>query len=507
MEHIDTALQEAGQYVTRILANTLNYVIHPLQTQHPDWLFAVEKLLFIAVIMHLIYSSRNLDTASAILITLIFLILLVIVDSILLLQYGFWFKLALPAGLLLLGQLVLIMISVTRSINQSIKPDIDNSENQYTLGLAFLQQGHLDWAFEKLKLCPTDTKLQTALFKLGIAYEHKGMLQKAISVYRYMTNYGIYHPNLKDRLDNLQSSHQTLPERLTDQQSSLQQPDRPLPGLLSRIDHYQLEEELGKGAMGKVYRGYDLNSYRQVAIKTLQLADEFDAAELENVKQRFFREAETAGQLHHPNIVSIYDAGETNGLAWIAMELLTGHDLMRYTMPDRLLPPVMVMGIVYKAAKALNYAHANNVIHRDIKPANIMFDPDRKLIRITDFGIARIIDVNRTRTGIVLGTPSYMSPEQLAGSKIDGRSDLFALGVMLFHLLTGELPFKGESLAMLMYLIANEPHRDLRKVRPDVAQSYPDLAAIIDKALEKDAEDRFQSGNEMASALKRCAKK
>ncbi len=273
----------------------------------------------------------------------------------------------------------------------------------------------------------------------------------------------------------------------------------------SIFGHYQLDKEIGKGAMGIVYQAHDLETNTKVAIKTLPLADEFDPSEIESVKQRFYREAETTGQLNHPNIVKIHGVGEERGLAYIAMELLTGSDLIRHTRKNDLLSPTMAMGIVYKAAKAIHYAHENHVIHRDLKPANIMFDPERRKIKLTDFGIARFVDASQTHAGIILGTPAYMSPEQLEGAKIDGRSDLFSLGAMFFQLLCGELPFKGESLAMLMYMISSEPHRDILTLKPALVRTHPQLVAIIDKALEKDPADRFQNGSEMAAAIKRCA--
>lgn len=272
------------------------------------------------------------------------------------------------------------------------------------------------------------------------------------------------------------------------------------------ISHYQLDEEIGMGATGTIYLAHDLESGEKVAIKTLPLSKEFDPSEIEAVKQRFFREAETAGQLSHQNIVKIYFAGEERGLAYIVMELLSGHDLTRYTKKDNLLSPMMAMGIVHKAARAMHYAHSRQIIHRDLKPANIMFDPEQRQIKLTDFGIARLIDASRTRAGIILGSPAYMSPEQLEGSNIDARSDLFALGVMLFQLLTGELPFQGESLAMLIYLISHEPHHEIFKLKPELAEAYPGISDIIDKALEKDPEDRYQNGYDLAEALKICAK-
>jgi serine/threonine-protein kinase len=234
------------------------------------------------------------------------------------------------------------------------------------------------------------------------------------------------------------------------------------------LGRYQVERELGKGAMGVVYGGRDPKINRVVAIKTMALAQEFDADELEDVKARFFREAETAGRLNHPNIVTIFDAGEEHDLAYIAMEFLKGRDLVPYTKPDNLLPIAKSMSIMARVAEALSYAHSQNVVHRDIKPANIMYEPESDSVKVTDFGIARITDSSRTKTGMVLGTPSYMSPEQLAGKKIGGQSDLFSLGATMFQMICGQLPFQGDSMAQLMFKIANEPHPDIVAIRPDV---------------------------------------
>jgi serine/threonine-protein kinase len=267
------------------------------------------------------------------------------------------------------------------------------------------------------------------------------------------------------------------------------------------LGRYQVEKELGKGAMGVVYLGRDPKINRVVAIKTMALSQEFEEDELKDVKERFFREAETAGRLNHPNIVTIFDAGEEHDLAYIAMEFLKGKDLVPYTKPGNLMPLAKAMDIVARVADALEYAHQNHVVHRDIKPANIMYEPDSDAVKVTDFGIARITDSSKTKTGMVLGTPSYMSPEQLAGKKIDGRSDLFSLGVMLFQLVTGRLPFEGESMAQLMFKIANEPHPNLRAVNPQAPEC---LAAIVDKALAKDSGQRYQGGAELSADLRAC---
>src|SRR5205085_3675543 len=209
------------------------------------------------------------------------------------------------------------------------------------------------------------------------------------------------------------------------------------------LGRYQVDKELGKGAMGVVYLGKDPKIGRVVAIKTLALAQEFEPEELAEVRERFFREAETAGRLAHPNIVTIYDAGEEHDLCYIAMEFLKGRDLVPFTKQPNLLPPEKVLSIVERVGDALSYAHSMGIVHRDIKPANIMYEPDADIVKVTDFGIARITDSSRTKTGMVLGTPSYMSPEQLGGKKIDGRSDLFSLGVTLFPMLAVKLPSEG----------------------------------------------------------------
>jgi len=183
------------------------------------------------------------------------------------------------------------------------------------------------------------------------------------------------------------------------------------------------------------------------------------------------------------------------------MEFLAGKDLVPHTKPDNLLPLDKVLDIVIASANALDYAHKLNVVHRDIKPANIMYEPDSQTTTLTDFGIARITDSSKTKTGMVLGTPSYMSPEQLSGEKVDGRSDLFSLGVMLFQMVSGKLPFRGDSMATLMFGIANEPHPDIREIKQDLPET---LKAVIDKSLTKTVEDRYQNGAEIAKDLEKC---
>lgn len=369
------------------------------------------------------------------------------------------------------------------------------------LALAFHEQGQLDHAFDHLRKCPPIEAVLDDLYDLGLDYERRRQYAKAQQVFDYIAARSPQRRELLKRsaAKSVVSESVKIAARpaLSNALSDAAEASAP-----QRLGRYELGRELGRGAMGIVYLGRDTTIGRAVAIKTMPLSQEFDASELESVKKRFFGEAESAGRLNHPSIVTIYDAGEDQDLAYIAMELLTGKDLSRYTAAMRLLPLAVVLNIVARVADALDYAHRLNIVHRDIKPGNIMFDPKTDAVKVTDFGIARITDSNKTKTGMVLGTPSFMSPEQLAGKKIDGQSDLYSLGVTLYQLACGTLPFQAASLAQLMYKISNEPPADPLSHNP----SLPDeLVAILQKALAKDKQQRFASGAEMALALRDCA--
>jgi serine/threonine protein kinase len=340
------------------------------------------------------------------------------------------------------------------------------------------------------------------LYNLGLDFERKRQFNKAESVFKYMAEYNPKFRDLEARLAQCKAMSETVMLGATGKSNASTLVLDKAGVSKPMLGRYEIEKELGKGSMGVVYLGKDPKIGRVVAIKTMALAQEFEADELEDVKARFFREAETAGCLNHPNIVTMYDAGEEHDLAYIAMEFLKGQDLSPYTKPDNLLPLPQVMNIIARVADALDYAHKQNVVHRDIKPANIMYDHETDTPKVTDFGIARIIDTSKTKTGMVLGTPSFMSPEQLAGKKIEGPSDLFSLGVTLYQMACGKLPFDGDSMAQLMFHIANEPHTDILSIRPDLP---PCLVAIINRSLAKQVAERYTTGAEMAEALRQCA--
>jgi eukaryotic-like serine/threonine-protein kinase len=264
------------------------------------------------------------------------------------------------------------------------------------------------------------------------------------------------------------------------------------------LDDYEIGEEVGRGAMAVVHRAVDRRSGRTVAIKRLALQREFAPEDLIDVRDRFMREASAARHLDHPDILRVLDAGECAGETWIAMEYVVGLDLSHHTRPGQLLPLREVLLLSARLARALQYAHGHGVVHRDIKPANVMLERESGSVKIMDFGIARVADGSRTRTGLVLGTPSYMSPEQLAGLQVDGRSDLYSLGAMLFQLLTGHLPHQTESMATLMHEIMNRPAADIRRLRPELPES---LAMVVALALEKRPELRYQRGDTLAQDL------
>lgn len=265
-----------------------------------------------------------------------------------------------------------------------------------------------------------------------------------------------------------------------------------------RLTHYALEREIGRGAMGRVYLAQDHRSGERVAIKTLRLGREFEGFALEEARSRFNREAEAARALHHPDVVRVIEAGEDDDVVYIAMERLRGCELSSHAHPGNLLPIPEIVDIGARVASALAHAHRQGVIHRDIKPSNIMYDAPRRVVKVMDFGIARVVDGSRTRTGLVLGSPLYMAPEQLMGRLVDGRSDLYGLGVTLFQLLCGRLPLQGKSMPELIQAVTHTPAPDLRTLRPGLP---PVLCDVVSLLLEKRPELRYRSGTEVAQDL------
>jgi eukaryotic-like serine/threonine-protein kinase len=469
----------------------------------PSWALAAELTAWLGVSIYLIFLLPKLSASNSTWISIAIAMTLLFLHFALMTQSGLWVQLMMPILLLILGHALIGTKRYLMTERGKVKSDAESSESNRNLALMLQSQGQLDMAFDRFRKCKIDDALMDNLFNLGLDFERKRQFNKAEAVFSYIAKHNPHYQDLKQHLASSRqlsetmilggnfsnSTHQTL--LLTDDEAV----EKPMLG------RYKLEKILGKGAMGTVYLGIDIKIGRQVAIKTLALAREFEAHELDAVKSRFFREAETAGRLNHPNIVTIYDAGEEHDLAYIAMELLKGHDLNKHIKKDQLLPIPTLLKIMIKVAEALNYAHEQHVIHRDIKPANIMFEPETDSVKVTDFGIARITDASKTKTGMILGTPNFMSPEQLSGKMLDGRSDLFSLGATLYQLVTGQLPFAGDSMANLMYNISNETQTDIMTINPNLPSS---LSMIINKLLEKDVNKRYPNGNALAHDLQQC---
>jgi eukaryotic-like serine/threonine-protein kinase len=265
-----------------------------------------------------------------------------------------------------------------------------------------------------------------------------------------------------------------------------------------KIGRYKIVAELGRGAMGVVYKADDPNLDRTVALKTISLEKEAEGRA--EYQKRFMLEAKAAGKLNHANIVTTYDFGEVDGMAYLAMELLEGTDL-RKRVQQGPIPPAEAVEIGCQVAEGLAYAHGRGIVHRDIKPANIML-PERGPAKIMDFGLARMrLADHKTSTGIVLGTPRYMSPEQISGQPVDHRSDIFSLGIVLWEMLTGRRLFSGSEMAQVSHSITYDEHEPPTRVNPELPAM---LDFVVARALKKDPAVRYQDADEMAADLHTC---
>ena len=490
-----------------MLASATESLLTATTYSHPVWAIVLQILISLGMVALLAFATLAWPLLTRIAVIVGTVIAALLVEFLLLRSANVslqiipaLYGLLLSAGLLELAQQWLVP-EATKP-RRAAKGNNISLETLRTLALTLHGQGQLDLAYETLRRCTISEETLELLYRLGADFERRAENRKAAQVYGYIAQ---HDPSFKDAQ---QRSKLLLREAMPLQKPANKGPESTSSKAGNKpsakaetLGRYVIDKEIGKGAMGVVYLGHDPKINRIVAIKAIPLVDEFEDDDLTEARDRFFREAEMAGRLNHPGIVTIFDAGEERGLAYIAMEFIQGQHLSYYTEPQRLLPIRKVLSLVVRMAEALHYAHLHNVVHRDIKPANIMFNIETDALKITDFGIARLSDVSRTKTGIVLGTPSFMSPEQLEGRSLDGRSDLFALGVTMYQLLTGVLPFRADSMTRLMNNIATEPHPPMRSIRPELPAGLDD---VMDRALAKSAEDRFQNGAAFADAVRTC---
>ncbi len=475
-----------------IAASAIENLINHRHISRPTWAIALEILVLLYFAFFLLLVIPKVNLRIGMLILGIFLITWVATTGLLFLIYGYWLHITAPILLSIVG---FVLARHTRLSSEKQKEQIELNKS---LGLSLQSQGMFDAAFEKFLKCPIeDNAIKQLLYNLGLDFERKRMFNKALVVYRRILKAGRFK-DIQERIKNLKKIEKAavLPAGFTSKNGALVLDSTTTKPTLGR---YEIIKELGHGAMGTVYLGKDPSINRDVAIKTLNYAT-IEPGELKEVKSQFFHEAEAAGKLSHPNIVTIYDVGEDHDMAYIAMELIKGENLTCYCQKETLLSLKRVLHVVTSVAQALDYAHNQGVVHRDIKPANIILQNDDQ-VKVADFGIARVMSSSKTQTGVIFGTPNYMSPEQVAGKRVDGRSDLFSLGVVFYELLSGKKPFQGENITSLMYAIANTMHVALAE---HAAKVPPCCSQIVDKLLAKGVSRRFKTAAQAINQLQLC---
>ncbi len=465
------AMLPSGQLVTmsEITATLLADIENNRTIATPSGIRAMEYLIpaMLAIIAVLFLPDRNRHDIAVVTMTVIAILLLA--EAALLFGLGIRIDLGRPM-LIFVGVAILsgwLVVDVKKASGDAFKKGAD-----------FLSAGRLEPAFAELRRCNPSETVAAVMYKLSLAFEQQAKPERADAVLEWM----------KQTQGILAADASVL---------------KKASGAPERLGRYVIEKRIGRGAMGAVYLAKDPRINRPVAVKAIPIEKEFEDEELKEARQRFYREAESAGRLTHPNIITVFDAGEDKGLAFIAMEYVPGIPLRSFTDPKRLLAPKRALELAAATAEGLDYAHNAGVIHRDIKPANLLYNPKDGTIKISDFGVARMTDNNKTKTGIVLGTPMYMSPEQLGAEDLTGLSDLFSLGVTLYELLVGEVPFKATNIAVLMTKITTEDPAPISSRRAGIA---PSVDAVLMKALAKRPQDRFSCGAEMAIALRNCAR-
>ena len=482
--------QPAGIELT---ANAVENLINRKHISRPAWSLPLEAMVLLYFGFFLLFVIPKVQPRIGMLIFAIFLLTWIVAAVLLFMTPGYWLRIITPILFAVIG------FALSRFKRISDKKEEESVELNKSLGLALQGQGMLDMAFERFIKCPIENKsVKELLFHLGLDFERKRMFNKALAVYNHILKAGAFK-DIKRRIKNLKKIENTLvlPVGTNKKETALFLEDGATKPTLGR---YEIIKKLGHGAMGTVYLGKDPSINREVAIKTISYAD-VEPQQLNEVKSQFFREAEAAGKLTHPNIVTIFDVGEDHDMAYIAMELLLGKDLTNFCQKGKLLPTQQALTVVASVAEALDYAHQQGVVHRDIKPANIIL-LENEQIKVADFGIARITaSSTKTQTGVIFGTPNYMSPEQVAGKKVDGRSDLFSLGVVLYELLSAEKPFKGDSITTLMYAITNNSYPPLKEIAPQTPES---CVKIVDKLLNKGVTRRYKSAAQAVKQIIKC---
>ncbi len=483
------------EFQLQALADSLSSVNAGAVYYTPVYSWWLLPILMSVIVIYLLWVLPLLSKTSGLFLGAFIILGIVSVQPVLLILQGIWWPTINLLLFILLGQILVYAYLSGQNFLEKLSQK--QTDAWFQLGHYQYEKGDYETAITSLLKCQGNEDVLSDLYEIGLSFERKRQYDRALQIYSEINVRQKKYKDIDKRLKSISGFSQTRTEILSPAQAqkTLVMPDMEMP----EFGRYKIEKELGRGAMGVVYLGKDPKINRKVAIKTLDYT-QFNETELKTVKSRFFREAEAAGRLSHNNIVTVYDVGEEEGFAFIAMDYVEGVPLSEFTQKNKLLPMHEVYRILQVVADTLDYAHKQNIVHRDIKPGNIMYNPKDKKIKITDFGIARITDSVKTRTGSFMGSPSYMAPEQMTGSHVDGHADIYSLGVSMYQLLTGRLPFDADSLGNLAYKITNEKHKSIRDIRPELPAS---ATRITNKALQKKAAKRYLNGAEMAEALKR----
>jgi eukaryotic-like serine/threonine-protein kinase len=478
---------------TALIAGQFLDIMNGSAASRPAYLVYIEILAFALLIFVFIRLTSSKGHFKRFIYGLDLILLLMVIVFVFLSLNGVWVK----TGNMIFGTVLLsLFLAVKYDPSTSVK--VRAYETSRILGLNLQSQGELDEAFHEFKSLPLDKETKDLIYSLGLEFEKKNMPVKAVELYSYINKSGGFR-DLDDRIPMLKASDYASTmgsyRGINDSASVLSDSSV---NARSMVGRYKIIGQIGKGSMGLVYKAQDPKINRLVAIKTIRFSDEFEEDVIKEIKERFFMEAEIAGKLSHQAIVTIHDVGDDRDLTYMAMEYLEGEDLDKFIKKANLLPVRTVLNIVTQIAEALDYAHRDGVIHRDIKPANVMLLKNGQ-VKVTDFGIAKAISSSKTKTGVILGTPNYMSPEQIMGQKIDSKSDIFSLGVLFYQLLTGELPFHGDNLSGLLYQITQVSHTPCREYNHRIPKA---CEQILDRALAKDPAQRFRTAGQMAHILR-----
>ncbi|WP_245792123.1 serine/threonine-protein kinase [Teredinibacter waterburyi] len=482
------------------LAATLFSLLMERTAAKPWWQPFSQALVILLITLLLVFVVPRFSFVVAGLICLLVSFVLLVGEVVSAATHGIWLPMSLALFWLWLGFVLICIFQLKQRVWREVVTRADSSAIDQAA--MFIDKGDLDAAYQCLLPCSATDEVLAQIYRVAGKLAEQQDYPRAIATFQSILLRRKSFRDCKEKIEAL-AAMRIAAGRDTDPEVDATQVIDRAALVRPALGRYELKDELGRGSTGIVYLGFDPRIARQVAIKTLNYR-QFQQGDIADIKARFFREAEAAGRLNHPNIVSVFDVGDDADLAYIAMDYVEGKALNAFVDEKNLLPVFEVYRIIADVASALEYAHSNHIVHRDIKPGNIIYNPSPYQLKVTDFGIARLVDNSRTSTGEILGSPLYMAPEQLLGRRVQAAADVFSLGVTFYQLLTGRLPFNGDSLASLSYDIIHGKHKGVRSLRKELPSS---ASRITNQCLQKDPDDRYETAADLAAAIKKAIKR